>query len=400
MRTPLADPTHPPVRSSSAGVRHHALLSLAATTFFCLPGCGGPDYYYEAEDCGDTAQHAGDASGGDGDGDGDALANPSPDAIDYRALESHPGCSTADLGYAPAQIPGYTCAAKEFTQVEDTSLPIVLLIHGNSDGPEGWESHTDTSCDPVGATQGAPMLAERLAAAGFKTLAIDMRPQLGDDPAGNNDTENAAKNMSHGWGTPLAQHFIRSVAEAYPGRQLSLIGFSFGVTVIRDALRRLDVNEDLPLWSRIDDVILLAGGNHGVSTFHLCGTNQTMRGAVTCEMGDRAAFSPTPFLRALNGAAGEWESPCAVETDAFGRDRCGGRAVDYTTIVMQDIPGGTQQDLFVSESSAYLAGADNVSLGLNEFDQSDYFFCGLFKNHYGAARSEAAMEVVLARLQD
>lgn len=367
---------------------------LAALTFVA---CGGPNYVYEAEDCGDPNVHIDDQFG---DGDGDTGGNPAPDAIDYRDLASHPGCSTAGLDYAAASIPGYTCAAKDYTTNEDTSKPIVLLIHGNSDGPEGWESSTDTTCDPIGPMQGAPMLAEQLADAGYKTLAIDMRPDLGDDPAGNNDTENAAQNMDHGWGVPLTQHFIKSVLEAYPDRQVSLIGFSFGVTTIRDALRRLDVNDGYPVWERIDDVLLLAGGNHGVSTYHLCGANPTMRGEVTCEMGDRAAYSPTPFMQSLNGSGGAFETPCGQGNNAFGRDVCGGHAVDYTTIVMQDIQGGTQQDLFVSESSAYLSGADNQTIGLNDFDQSDYFFCGLFKNHYGAARSAAALNIILDRLAD
>lgn len=314
------------------------------------------------------------------------------DAIAYRDdLSTHPGCSTAGLSYAPASIPGYSCAARDFTTNEDTTKPIVLLVHGNSDSPLGWMAHSNDTCEPAGATEGAPMLAERLASAGHKVLAVDLRSDLVDDPNGNNETENAARNMDHGWSVPLAQHFIASVLQAYPERQVTIIGFSLGVTVIRDALRRLDVNDGLAPWSRIDDVILLAGANHGVSTFALCGTNPTMRGEVTCQMGDRAAFSPTPFLAALNSD----EAPCSDGATAFGREACGGHVVEYTTVVMQDIPGGTQQDPFVSEASAALAGANNVAIGLNDFDTSDYFFCGLFKDHYGAARSLAALDIIV-----
>ena len=61
---------------------------------------------------------------------------------------------------------------------------------------------------------------------------------------------------------------------------------------------------------------------------------------------------------------------------------------------MEDLRGGEQQDLFVSEASSALRGADNRTIGLNDVDESNYFFCGLFRNHYGAARSEAAMDVV------
>jgi hypothetical protein len=231
-------------------------------------------------------------------------------------------------------------------------------------------------------------------------IAIDLRFDKVDDPAGNNDTENAAKNMSHGWAVPIAQQFIRSVLEAYPDRQISIVGHSFGVTYTRDALRRLH-NEGMPVWSRIEDLVFLAGANHGVSTHRLCNTNPTMRGEVTCEMGDRAAFSPTPFLSAINGADGEWETPCGDGTSAYGDDQaCGDHYVSYTTIVMQDLPDGTQQDEFVSEESARLQGAENLTIGLNEFDESDYFFCGFLKNHFGPARSLAALDLIVSRLSD
>lgn len=330
-----------------------------------------------------------------------AGAEPFADAISYRDdLGAHPGCSSAGLAGTPASIAGYSCAALDFTTNEDPSKPIVILVHGNSDTPRGWQTSSDPSCEPPGAMQGAPMVAERLAAAGHRVIALDMRAALVDDPAGNNDTENAAKNMSHGWGVPLAQHLIESVLAAYPDRQVSVVGFSFGVTVVRDALRRIDVNDGVDLWPRLDDVVLLAGGNHGVSTYPLCGSNPTMRGQVTCEMGDRAAFAPTPFLAALNGEEGAWETPCGPDGNAFGRDVCGGHAVEYTTLVMEDIPGGTQQDTFVSQASSALRGARNLTVGLTDFDTSDYFFCGLFKDHYGAARSAAALDVIVGALGD
>jgi len=324
------------------------------------------------------------------------------DAIAYRDLSTHPGCSTAGLDYTPASIPGYRCAARAYdTSAENTTLPIVLLIHGNSDTPDIWESFSSSGCETVGSTEGVPMLAENLVSRGYRVYAIDMRHDLVDDPGDDNERYNAAKNMDHGWGVPIAQHFIRSVLDAHPDRQIALVGHSFGVTVIRDALRRLDVNDGQPVWSRVDDVILLAGGNHGVSSYSLCGTNETMRGEVTCEMGNRNAYSPTPFLAALNGPAGAWETPCSDGQTAFGRTgMCGGNPVSYTTIVMQDIPDGTQQDLFVSESSSRLEGATNELIGLNDFDESNYFFCGLLKNHFGPARGLAGLSLILQTLAE
>lgn len=322
------------------------------------------------------------------------------DAITYRDLGSHPGCSTAGLTYTAATVPGYDCAAKEYVGTEDTSKPIIIMIHGNSDTPSSWESYDSAGACPAGATEGDDMLAEELAAAGYRVIAADLRFDLVDDPAGNNETENAAKNMDHGWGTPIAQDLIEAVLADNPDRDISIIGFSFGVTVARDAVRRIALNEEIEIFPRIQDMILLAGANHGVSSGPLCGTNPTMRGQVTCEMGDRAAYTPTDFLKPLNGTDGVWETPCGDGQTAWERPICGGNTVDYTTIVMEDLAGGEQQDLFVSEASSRLEGADNQTIGLNDFDESNYFFCGLFKNHYGAARGNEARAIILNRLAD
>lgn len=349
---------------------------------------------------GQTGQtgHTGSASTGDT----GQLPPVAPDAITYRDdLLLHPGCSTVGLAYPPASIPGYTCAAKEYVGTENVALPIVVLVHGNSDTPASWEAYDSQGfCPYPGATEGQDMLSERLIAEGFRVYAVDLRYDLVDDPAGDNDTENLAKNMDHGWGVPIVQSLLRSVLDANPGRQISIVGFSYGATVARDAVRRLHVNDGVVVLPRIDDMVLLAGANHGISTYALCAMNPTMRGRYTCEVGDRAAFAPTPFLMPLNGPSGDFETPCSDGSEAFGRTRaCGGHTVTYTTIVMQDLGGGNQQDLFVSEASAALDGATNVALGLSDTDESNYFFCGFFENHYGAARSTAALDRIVQELR-
>ena len=70
------------------------------------------------------------------------------------------------------------------------------------------------------------MLAEKLVAQGVKTYAIDMRYDRVcevDDCGSDLATQNPARNMDHGWGVPIAQHFIKSVIEAHPGRKVSLV---------------------------------------------------------------------------------------------------------------------------------------------------------------------------------
>jgi pimeloyl-ACP methyl ester carboxylesterase len=329
--------------------------------------------------------------GGGGGGGGWSIE----DAIAYRdSMASHPGCATGGTSYAPAGMGDYPCAAKAYPATEDSSKPIVLLIHGNSDTPDSWERFP--------ADSGASMVAETITALGYRTYAVDFRIDLVDDPQSNNDTENAARNIDHGWATPIAQRFIRSAMEGNPGRRVSVIGFSLGATVIRDALRRLHLEPDFSPWPQLEDVVLLAGANHGVSTYaRLCGKNPTMRGQVACEMGSRDNFTATDFMRALNGPSGAYETPCSDGETAFGEpDACGGNPVQYTTVVMRDIADGSYQDEFVSERSSALAGADNRLLALEDTDESGYFFNGLLKNHYGAARSKAALDIIVEVLGD
>lgn len=360
-------------------------------------GCGPTSSGRSRDDGGITPPPTGDGGGTVG------MVDPrAGDAIAYRDLARHPGCTTEGLTYEVADIPGYRCAAKAYPQPnEDVTKPIVLLIHGNSDKPTIWERFSTDSCEMEGATEGVDMVAERLIADRFRVYAIDMRHDRVDDPGDDNERYNAAKNMDHGWGVPLIQHFVRSVMEAFPERRISIVSHSFGVTATRDALRRLFVVDGFPVWERIEDLVLLAGGNHGVSTFRYCGVNMTMRGTVTCELGNRDGFSPTPFMAAINGPDGAWETPCGDGSSAFGMsDACGGNAIDYTTIVMEDIDDGTQQDQFVSEASSRLRGADNRLIGLNDFDESNYFFCGLLKDHFGPARALAGLSIILEKLND
>lgn len=332
----------------------------------------------------------------------DPSANPNnADTITYRDLATHPGCTTDGLSYTPAQIPGYRCAAKAYALngPEDTSKPIILLIHGNSSSPADWEKYP--------ADSQTPMLSDRLVAAGYRVLAVDMRIDKTDDPTTNDPkTGNPAHNMDHGWGVPIVEHFIDSVMQAYPTRPISLVGFSYGPTTIRDALRRLHRAGKKP-FERIRSLVYCSGGHHGVSSFRkLCGdpsapANITMRGRVACEMGDLVAWTPTPFLTPNNGPDGAYETPCGDGSNAYGQSNvCGGHKVNYTTIVMRDISQGTYQDEFVSEKSSALLGANNVHLELTDQDQTGYFYNGLFKNHFGSIRSENGLKQILAALAE
>ena len=322
------------------------------------------------------------------------------DAIAYRSLDGHPGCTTAGLdtrkasAYVPATIPGYKCAAKAYPLVnEDTQKPIVLLMHGNSSTPADWEKFPADKADAL------PMLADRLSAQGFRVLAVDVRYDKSDDPTGNNKTENAGQNFDHGWAEPILEHFIDSVMTAFPDRQLSLVAFSVGPTMARDAMRRLHRAGKKP-FEHFKDFVFAAGAHHGVSSFRaLCGSNPTMRGKIACELGDLTAYTPTAFLAPNNGPNGAWETPCSDGDTAYGQSGvCAGHKVTYTTVVMQDIKDGSYQDEFVSQGSSRLLGATNLTVGLADNDLSNYFYNGLFKNHMGSIRSDAALKIIVKAL--
>ena len=361
-----------------------------------------------------------------------APGDPSYPGGHYRSLTAdakgamHPGCTVAGLTYTPASIPGYACAARDFPfpsgMSEDTTKPIVILIHGNSDTPDGWMPYVSPNPSTLGFaadTTARDQLGELLPARGFRTIAVDMRTDKVDDPPSPDmqDTGNTPLNTDHGWTVPIAQALIKQVAIAYPNRQIDLIGFSLGATVQRDALRRLwvewvDGTWDVNILSRVDHLIVASGANHGVSTFSAeCGANLTMRGTVTCEMGQRNQYTQTEFHRPLNGPAitvgggfgGWWETPCADGDYAFGkRGACGGHTVAYTTITMKDLPDGTQQDEFVSESSSQLNPTQCATTAheLTDFDTSGYFYNGYFRNHFGSARSAAGLMKILAALEN
>ena len=380
-------------RTRSRRARGSAIAggALAATTLCFGAGCLTSSASATAADGGVTSAAV----------VGDPTKNEAnKDGITYRALDGHPGCSIVGLdtrkasAYVPATIPGYKCAAKAYPLVaEDTNKPIVLLMHGNSSTPADWEKFPADSADAL------PMLADRLSAQHFRVLAVDVRYDLTDDPKGDNKTENAGQNFDHGWAVPILQHFIESVMNAFPDRQLSLVAFSVGPTIARDALRRLHREGKKP-YEHFKDLVFAAGSHHGVSSFRaLCGTNPTMRGKIACELGDRTSFQPTVFLAPNNGPDGAWETPCGDGDTAFGQKGvCGGHKVSYTTVVMKDVSQGTYQDEFVSEGSSKLNGANNQTVGLTDNDLSNYFYNGLFKNHMGSIRSEAALKIIVKAL--
>jgi pimeloyl-ACP methyl ester carboxylesterase len=328
--------------------------------------------------------------------------------ITYRDdLSQHPGCTTAGLGsrvaidgtpasYTPASLPGFNCAAKEYTPPanEDTSKAIVLLVHGNSSTPLDWETF---SGDP----NKTPMISETLLADGYHVYAADFRYDMVGDPSDMN-TGNPAKNFDHGWATPILEGTLAALFQKYPNRKINVAGFSLGTTIIRDALRRLLRNGANP-FAHVHSILLASGANHGVSTWAYCNdennpANKTMRGMVVCQLGNRDNFMATPFLEPLNGDGGSFETPCADGNTAYGQSGvCGGNHILYTTVVFQDPQNGPLQDEFVSQTSSALSGATNKTV--SDVDSTTYFLNGALKHHYGAIRSTQGVQIAQQALE-
>lgn len=370
---------------------------------------------------------------------------------DYAAyyrddLTTHPGCvpresygnnveflvtdNEADVAPGvPANIEGYPCAAKEYTQdAENTDLPIVILVHGNSSSVTSFEEYLSPATAGMSLTRGTvtvnvdttarPQLASRLIEGGYRVIGFDARTDLVttvSDYDAATATGNPYRNISHGWAVPMLQSLIRAVINENPTRKIALVGHSLGTTTIRDALRRL-YNESVAgaegsvnPYAHLSDVVLLSGANHGVANGNaLCATYPThMRGTVGCEMGDRSSFVETYFSRPNNGPSDLFAAPCADGSYAFGqRDQCEGNAVEYTTVTMQDIAEGMLQDEYVSEASSGLdldSCVENVLIGLEDIDTSAYFitaYPALIASHFGSARSNDGIQAILDRLAD
>lgn len=383
----------------------------------------------------------------------------------YRPLSNHPGCFTTNLYYDKANttgttpykdgnndgkwtgatafggpnaatnfidgdkanIPGYPCAAKEYSQPnEDTSKPIVILVHGNSTRPHTWEkfllppgTQPTTSFENVqftADTQERQQLAERLIASRYRVIAVDFRTDIvtSIDPSANSTTQNASGNIDHGWSTPILQGLLKAVMKNQPNRKVAIIGHSLGVSVVRDALRRLYVEhvqgkaDAINPFPHVSHVILGSGANHGVSTYDpalgaLCANNKTMRGTIVCEMGSRSNYVQTYFHKPLNGPRDLFSTPCADGDYAFGKTgQCEGNVVKYYTITMTDKEKGTNyQDLYVSEAASRLdmdGCVTNKLTTLSDYDTSGYFNKGFIANHFGSLRSEAGMNLTLQYL--
>ncbi|MCY1081757.1 esterase/lipase family protein [Archangium lansingense] len=379
------------------------------------PGCSIENLYYDTKN---TSTASGATPFIDGNNDGKWTG---------RSDFGGPNVATDHIDGDVADIDGYPCAAKEYTQTnEDTTKPIVILVHGNSTRPHTWEkflmpagSQINSSLEKVQFnpdTAQRVQLAEKLISERYRVIAVDFRTDLVAtvDPTTDSTKYNAAGNIDHGWSTPILESLVKAVMKNNPSRKVALIGHSLGVTVVRDAIRRMYVEHadgaagSVNPFPQLSHVILGSGANHGVSTYDspylLCsGNNKTMRGTIVCEMGSRSNYQQTYFHKPLNGPRDLFATPCADGDYAFGKTgQCGGNVVKYYTITMTDIAQGSNyQDLYVSELASRIEMPGcvvNKLTSLNDYDTSGYFNKGFIANHFGSLRSEAGLKLTMEYL--
>ncbi|MFP2927890.1 esterase/lipase family protein [Pyxidicoccus sp. 3LG] len=378
------------------------------------PGCSVDNLYYDKANTSGTTPYV------DGNNDGKWTGN---------TAFGGPNTATGFIDGSRANIPGYSCAAKEYTQLdEDLSRPIVILVHANSTRPHVWEKFLLPEGTAVNTafenlqfnpdSTARDQLAERLIAARYRVIAVDFRTDLVTlvEPGGNATQGNPSGSVDHGWATPILQSLIQAVMKNHPDRKVSLVGHALGATVARDALRRLYVEwasgreGAINPFVRLRHVVLAAGANHGISIYDpslgsLCHNNPTMRGTVVCELGSRGNYVQTYFHKPLNGPRDLFSTPCADGDFAFGKTgQCGGNVVRYRTLTMADLVKDTNyQDFYGSEASARLdmegcVSNDLVTLGDN--DTSGYFNKGFISCHFGPARAEAGLSRIMGYLAE
>lgn len=335
-----------------------------------------------------------------------------------------------------ARIPGYPCAAKAYvTPAEDKGKPVVILVHGNSVRPHTWEEfeYDPSDLDPDGTVTAAnglkftpqparAQLVSRLVAAGHRVIAFDARS---DQVAAFEAQLNPARNLSHGWAVPMLQALFTAVIEenlADEGRtekRIAIVTHSFGGTAAYDALRRMwlasrETGATAPNpFQYTSHVIFGSAGHHGVLTYDQGSSGEppgycdsarpSMRGWATCEYGSLLAYVPTYFTDPLNGWKDLFSTACADGDFAFGRrGACGGNAVKYTNVYMEDPPeGGIGLDGFLNARSMTLdmpGCVENRAIATDSFDWSAYFWKGILAAHLGSIRSERGMAIILEEL--
>ncbi len=326
-----------------------------------------------------------------------------------------------------ANLPGFVCSAKEYTiDNEDTTKPIVVLVHGNLDSINAWEEFfvTDFAGDYalnsdtiILDTEPGEKLASKLIKNGFKTFAVDLRTDLvatlngfGAANINGKDYSKTSLLYSTGWAVPIVQNLIKSILINYPSRKISIIAHSSGTIFARDAVRRLFseyINEQAgavnPL-PRIKDIILLNAINHGYTDFSeplACETDFSQSTQNICQIGF-IELPATEFMKRINGTRDKWTTPCGDGQYAFNLEGyCQDNNIRYYSIMLdEDKTNKLYFDSITTIESASLNSpyCENIRLSTSAYDSSGFYGKGDEAYHYGGNRSDEGMELIIEKL--
>ncbi|MBI3952169.1 MAG: alpha/beta hydrolase [Acidobacteria bacterium] len=121
---------------------------------------------------------------------------------------------------------------------------------------------------PGGGDVQAENIIERFIAEGYTPAELWALSHLGQDGLNNfRDFVGSSIGHSHTANTPDLGAFIKAVLDYTGAEKVDIVAHSLGVTLVRNWIRQ-ELDRGVDILSRLDDVVLVAGANHGS---HFCG---------------------------------------------------------------------------------------------------------------------------------
>lgn len=186
----------------------------------------------------------------------------------------------------------------------------IIFVHGNNESAHYWRglSHAIPRLlgrflgpEPIpGDANVQPQnILERFIAEGYTPAELWAFSYLGQDGLNNNrDFFGSSFGHSHAANTADVGAFVEAVLDYTGAEKVDIVAHSLGVTLVRDWIRQ-EQDRGTPVLARLDDVVLIAGPNHGV---HFCGF-PFVRGTEPVSLltlCDEVGRADSPFLLTLN----------------------------------------------------------------------------------------------------
>lgn len=244
----------------------------------------------------------------------------SVDASGQTALSPTQSFTTAPVPAVPTSLPTNFPSPVDTT----TRLPMpgigggpgvlyhhpIIFVHGNNESARFWlgESYSlarlfGNFVTPVPIISAGDVQAqnffERFIAEGYTPAELWAMSYLGRDGVNNfSDFVASSIGHSHAANVPDVGAFIEAVLAYTGAEKVDIVAHSLGVTIVREWIRQQLSRGADPL-SKLDDLVFIAGANHGA---HFCGFPY-VRGTeppASLQLCQEVGQADSPFLRALN----------------------------------------------------------------------------------------------------